>query len=581
MKRRIAGMLAFLMLLLSCFSSYGAGAATYSECWKKTADGKWIVSDAKGSQMKGIWLCDDAVMANGKNVWYVIGPDGAMITAGLIQDKSGNYFSLETANNGYYGMMRNQSGVYDGIRLEIQMAHLGNFGAILNADGIAALKAKYGVTQVDIDNSNIVYSSKIVPQKIVYSASDESSEEKHDDGDDKTEHTLSTPFTDGTRKLGQATLTVADGGKTITYKNGSDTEQKLTITTNGDETLIIDAPLDDVIHEGTAKEVKVLAAADNSYVCSADVESLSVENGHVVLNGAVDEMTVESTGAVSIDVSVDASISGTVEVSKKNENKEVIAFHVEGVMDTIESSTGDLSLTVGIDAVSPKLTFVGEETVKAYKKRCEERLGKETIIASVKCGDEVMTHKTLGEETRSWMIMGETFEDDVYVNGDFTRIIFAGCTFKGDIINRGNEMCMAMFAECDIASSSVCRFENNGRQLLSVNDLISKFVWVESVNEDVDVICDDDANGAVIAISTLSPVLFNGNEYSFENMEYYCDESAGGSGELEEYKGQPVNILYTGKMNLVDGTHPLIILGEYDKDSGPAIYPSENPPQKE
>lgn len=580
MKRRIAGMLAFLMLLLSCFSSYGAGAATYSECWKKTADGKWIVSDAKGSQMKGIWLCDDAVMANGKNVWYVIGPDGAMITAGLIQDKSGNYFSLETANNGYYGMMRNQSGVYDGIRLEIQMAHLGNFGAILNADGIAALKAKYGVTQVDIDNSNIVYSSKIVPQKIVYSASDESSEEKHDD-DDKTEHTLSTPFTDGTRKLGQATLTVADGGKTITYKNSSNTPQKLTITTKADETLIIDAPLDDIFHEGEATEVKVLAAADNSYVCSADVESLSVESGHVVLNGAVDEMTVESTGAVSIDVSVDASVGGTVEVSKKNENEEVIAFHVEGVMETIESSTGDLSLTVGIDAVSPKLTFVGEETVKAYKKRCEERLGKEKIIASIKCGEEVITHETLGEDTRNFMCMGQTFEDDVYVNGDFTRIIFAGCTFKGDIINRGSEMCMAMFMECEFATPSECRFENNGRELLSINDLISKFVWVGSVNEDVDVICDDDANGAVIAISTLSPVLFNGNEYSFENMEYYCDESAGGSGELEKYTGQPVNLLYVGKMNLVDGTDPLIILGEYDKDSGPAIYPPENPPQEE
>lgn len=579
MKRRIAGMLAFLMLLVSAVPSFAAGTTTYSECWKTTAAGTWYVADAKGNQVKNTWLCDDAVPANGKEVWYVLGPDGTMVTGGLIRDKTGNYYSLETANNGYYGMMRNKSGVYDGIELTIQTAHLGNFGAILNADGIAALKAKYGVTQVDIDNSNIVYSSKIASNKVVsYSAG--SSEEKKED-DDKTEHVLASPFTDGTKKLGHAILSVADGGKTITYKNSSNTPQKLTITTKADETLIIDAPLDDIFHEGEATEVKVLAAADNSYVCSADVESLSVESGHVVLNGAVDEMTVESTGAVSIDVSVDASVGGTVEVSKKNENEEVIAFHVEGVMDTIESSTGDLSLTVGIDAVSPKLTFVGEETVKAYKKRCEERLGKETIIASVKCGDEVMTHKTLGEETRSWMIMGETFEDDVYVNGDFTRIIFAGCTFKGDIINRGNEMCMAMFAGCDIASSSVCRFENNGRQLLSVNDLISKFVWVESVNEDVDVICDDDANGAVIAISTLSPVLFNGEKYSFDDMEYYCDESAGGSGELEEYTGQPVNLLYTGKMNLVDGTHPLIILGEYDKDSGPAIYPPENPPQEE
>ena len=578
MKRRIAGMLAFLMLLLSCFSSYGAGAATYSECWKKTADGKWIVSDAKGSQMKGIWLCDDAVMSNGKNVWYVIGADGVMVTAGLIQDKSGNYFSLETANNGYFGMMRNKSGVYDGIRLEIQTAHLGNFGAVLNADGIAALKAKYGVTQVDIDNSNIVYSSKIVPQKIVYSASDESSEEKHDDGDDKTEHILSTPFTDGTKKLGHAILTVADGGKTITYKNVSEIEQNLTITTKADETLIIDAPKDTIVHEGKAKEVKVLAAAEHSYVCNANVDSLLVESGHVELNANVKSLSVDAVSGVSVDVSKDVKVAGTVEVSKKNENDGLVAFNIEGTVNAIKSSTGDLSLNVGIDAKAPKLEFVGEAVVEAYKKRCEERLGKETIIANVKCGEDVMTHETRDGNTRFWWIEGETFDEDVYVNGDFTQIYFYGCTFHGNVINRGNEMCMAMFDSCNFATPSECRFENNGRQLLSVNDLISKFVWVGSVNEDVDVVCGDDANGAVIAISTLEPVLFNGREYSFDDMKYYCDESAGGSGELEPYKYQSVNLLYVGKMNFVDKTlPPLIILGELDQGSGPAIYP----PQKE
>ena len=48
-------------------------------------------------------------------------------------------------------MLRHVSGNYDGINLSLEASHSGSFAKILNADGIQALAAKYGVTNFPID----------------------------------------------------------------------------------------------------------------------------------------------------------------------------------------------------------------------------------------------------------------------------------------------------------------------------------------------------------------------------------------------------------------------------------------------
>jgi hypothetical protein len=121
------------------------------------------------------WLCDDAVASNGQNIWYLIDSNGNMISAGLVQDQTGNYYSLETNHNGYYGMLRYQSGSYDSISLDLENGHGGSFAAIKNTDGIEALKAKYGVTIVNIDNSNCVYTSAFKSTSSTKSSSSNSS----------------------------------------------------------------------------------------------------------------------------------------------------------------------------------------------------------------------------------------------------------------------------------------------------------------------------------------------------------------------------------------------------------------------
>lgn len=148
-------------LLLSALMAMTAYAdATFSQFWKQDGAGNWYVEQPGKGKVTNAWLCDDAVASNGKDVWYLLDASGNMVTAGLVQDGTGNFYSLETEHNGYYGMLRYKSGSYGGINLSLEGSHNGAFAAVLNTDGIEALKGRYGVTSVaHINNGNCVYTS--------------------------------------------------------------------------------------------------------------------------------------------------------------------------------------------------------------------------------------------------------------------------------------------------------------------------------------------------------------------------------------------------------------------------------------
>ena len=140
-------------------SSVQSTAPTFSEYWYQDSQGNWHIQDQNGNMVTNAWLCDDAVSSNGQDVWYLIDATGNMVSAGLVQDQTGNIYSLETSHNGYYGMLRYKSGVYDGVYLDLISEHMGSFAKINNQEGIVGLQAMYGLTQVNIDNSNCVYTS--------------------------------------------------------------------------------------------------------------------------------------------------------------------------------------------------------------------------------------------------------------------------------------------------------------------------------------------------------------------------------------------------------------------------------------
>lgn len=138
----------------------GGAAGTFSKKWYQEADGRWRIKNKAGQIVKSAWLCDDAVAANGQNIWYLLDANGDMVTGGLVQDNTGNFYSLEMNHNGYYGMLRYKNGTYtceDGttVYLEFSQEHNGSFGAVINPAGLEFLKAKYGITKFTIGNENI------------------------------------------------------------------------------------------------------------------------------------------------------------------------------------------------------------------------------------------------------------------------------------------------------------------------------------------------------------------------------------------------------------------------------------------
>ena len=155
-KSLVALGLAIGMSLSMSLLSY---ASTFSEFWYQDTQGNWHIQDNNGNMVTNAWLCDDAVPSNGQNIWYLIDSNGNMVSAGLVQDQTGNIYSLETSHNGYYGMLRYQSGAYDGVYLDLESSHGGSFAKIKNQEGVAGLQGIYGLTQVNIDNSNCVYTS--------------------------------------------------------------------------------------------------------------------------------------------------------------------------------------------------------------------------------------------------------------------------------------------------------------------------------------------------------------------------------------------------------------------------------------
>lgn len=140
--------------------------ALYSARWYEAADGNWYLKGKDGLPVKSVWVCDDTNASTRGNVWYLVGESGKMESSPLMQDASGNYYSLEMRHDGYFGMLRWQNGTYDlgngkKVYLEFEQAHNGAFGAIRNAEGIEALKAQYGVSVFPVSATQFLYTSSL------------------------------------------------------------------------------------------------------------------------------------------------------------------------------------------------------------------------------------------------------------------------------------------------------------------------------------------------------------------------------------------------------------------------------------
>ena len=126
-RRRITALImTVVMIVLSVFPV--SASTGYSVNWKQDETGRWFVQKNDGSVIKNAWFGDDSNPAEVK--WYVLGPEGFMVEAPLVCDKTGTYYSIETNHNGNFGMMRNKSGVYDGISIAINEVRNATYGCL-------------------------------------------------------------------------------------------------------------------------------------------------------------------------------------------------------------------------------------------------------------------------------------------------------------------------------------------------------------------------------------------------------------------------------------------------------------------
>lgn len=541
-----------------------SAATEYSSNWKQDAAGKWFVQKADGTVIKNSWFCDDYDKSDTK--WYILGQDGFMLEAPLVRDKTGAYFSIETNHNGCFGMMRNKSGVYDGINITINETYNSTYGAILNQSAIDELSKKYGVVNVDIDNANIVFASKLV--ETVASGSSASSSRRVSPG---TDISITVPSENGTYRYGAATLVVS--GNRAEYTNLSGTGQNVKLTSAGQD-IVINAPLDEFVHYGTAGEIIIKAVANASYYGYADAESMEINTGHISLNSNIDKILIDAKEDLTIDINQDAVVP---EIDIVSEDEKAVDLTIGGDVKNIKSETGALTITVEPTAKQvPILEFIGDDAVAAYEARIKQKLkekkeipvyltynGKtETYMCKTeytsKFGTEVIA-QNIGDFEGG----GRTFEKEVIIDGDFGKICFIGCHFKGDVINRGSEQTIVQFIACTFDENSECRIENNGRKI-TIDDLVPKFMFI--MTNPVNVECEA-SNGSVVSAETDSPIMYNLEKHTISEALYYVDQRPDAyTTSIQEYEGQPAGIYYYGEFNSLDG-RKIINLSVYDADS--------------
>ena len=444
----------------------------------------------------------------------------------------------------------------NGVAMSFELA---TYGAVMNKEAIDALKKKYGVVNVEIDNSNIIYASRLVTSGIASSSSSSSRVRPSANVDIKI------PAAPGTYKYGVGTLVVTEGS--AEYLNLTGTAQNVKLTSDG-KTIVINAPLDEIRHYGSADSIIVKAVADASYYGYADADSLEANAGHIVLNSSIDKLSITAEKDMEIDVENDAKVP-QIEVGA--DDKSSIELSVSGYVETVKSSTGSLTFTVAPEApVVPKLEFTGAEAIKAYESRIDEMLKKKkTFTVNLTVDGKTQSHECraeytskYGTEVDPWPIMGETYDDDVYVDGDFGKIRFIGCTFNGDVINRGSESTIVQFVMCSFGEDSECRIENNGRKN-TIDDLVSKFMFM--VMAPVNVVCSG-SNGSVVSVETANPIIYNGKEHSINDAKYFVDQRPKAyTTAIQKYEGQAAGIYYYGEFNSVDG-RKTIDLTVYDSE---------------
>lgn len=398
--------------------------------------------------------------------------------------------------------------------------------------------------------------------------------------------------------VGNATVEV--NGNDISYKNTGASQTNI-LKTNG-QNITIDAPEDDVVHSGTAGNITIKNVAQNSYHGNADAVSLTANGGHIELNASITNAVIDANYKTTIDVKADGSI-GHVDFNSVSDGvveDDYPTLSVEGAVTSVELNTGKANIDVKPGAKKVPSVHLGAKALEEYENRIKERqetLGTFTDLwvrfgedGKIEEYEDIAPILNLGEpqkglnfyqlteeqasKTNAYKIENGkiVYTKDIYIWGDFARVMFMGCKFEGNVYNMGEEQTLLRFFMCEFDENSNLIFDNSGRNM-SVDDLLPKahFIYCKKAKA-----VASNCNAAVVNVAgTLedASVFLNGEEHKAMDAVSYLDERPSATNRtIQKYEGQPIGIHYVGQfMKGMSTDYEIIDLGEPNVDDENSI----------
>ena len=144
------------------------------------------------------------------------------------------------------------------------------------------------------------------------------------------------------------------------------------------------------------------------------------------------------------------------------------------------------------------------------------------------------TFELAAEEER--IVENLVFDEDVTVSGDFGIIVFENCEFNGDIISTAEQFTRVILSGTTVNGN--CVFKNTIKEA-SMDYPMPKFISSNTLN----IVCED-CIGSCVLDGTEDNIVFNGETYAIDDVEFFLDPDTNG---LVPYEGQEASVIFVGQ----------------------------------
>lgn len=203
-------------------------------------------------------------------------------------------------------------------------------------------------------------------------------------------------------------------GDEIIYQNTSSAKD-IVIRTTSNQSLVVDAPEDNVTHFGSAYKVTIKRVANNSFYEKANINGyLVVKQGHVQFETAVPEVVVETSSQEPVKLSLNSGITiEKIQVNESSNNN----IKISGASDSkVKKIATKAPLSVAIDTEvieveSDNVSISASGDAHIYEISIDESMHFDSINAlSITIADDAVVDGLFGVSSEGVKIHQETME---------------------------------------------------------------------------------------------------------------------------------------------------------------------------